>query len=469
MTRSIPFRRQLAWAGALLLLSGCSTFSRDGGMDEVDALTSARIGQPAQLRPASAGTASDAAIAGMLSGPLTANGAVQLALLNNRGLHASLQQLGIAEADLVQAGWMNNPSISFGRKSNGHETEVERAVMFDIIGLLTIPLRGKIESQRFGMAKIQAAAAAVRLAADTRRAYFSAVAAQQSALYADQVRLAAEASAELATRMAQVGNISKLNQAREQAFYADATAQVARARHQATATRERLARLLGLWGDHVAMLQLPDRLPDLPKSPSNTAELESHAMRQRLDIALTVQEAAATARSLGLSRTTRFINVLHAGYANTSASGEPRANGYEIELALPLFDWGGARTAKAEAIYMQSVHRTADTAVRARSEVREAYSAYRTTYDLAKHYQDEVVPLRKKISDEMLLRYNGMLIGVFELLADARMQVGSVNAAIEAQRDFWIAETDLQAAVNGSGGALAPLGQGSPAAAEQAH
>jgi outer membrane protein TolC len=174
-------------------------------------------------------------------------------------------------------------------------------------------------------------------------------------------------------------------------------------------------------------------------------------MSQRLDVQMAKRNAEATAKALGLTKATAFINVLDVGYINKSTTGMPRANGYGIALELPIFSWGGANTARAEAIYMQSVHRTADTAVRARSEVREAYSAYRTFYDLARHYRDEVVPLRKKISDEVLLRYNGMLASVFELLSDSRDQVNSVNTAIEAQRDFWIAETDLQAAINGSG------------------
>ena len=141
--------------------------------------------------------------------------------------------------------------------------------------------------------------------------------------------------------------------------------------------------------------------------------------------------------------------MLHAGYVNKSESGEPRANGYEVELELPLFDWSGSRVARAEAVYMQSVQRTADAAVRARSEVREAYSAYRTAHDLARHYRDEVVPLRKRISEEMLLRYNGMLASVFELLADSRAQIASVNAAIEAQRDFWLADAALSSTLIG--------------------
>jgi outer membrane protein TolC len=322
--------------------------------------------------------------------------------------------------------------------------------MFDFVGLLTLPARSNIESRRFEQAKLQVAGQAVQLAADTRKAYFNAVAARQSVQYAEQVVTAAEASAELAQRMSKVGNWSRLDQAREQAFYADATTQLARARHNATAAREQLTRLLGLWGSTVGYT-LPDRLPDLPKAPNEAADIESRAMSQRLDVQMAKRSTEATASALGLTRATGVINVFEAGYANKSQTGLPRENGYEISLELPLFDWGGARIARAEATYMQAVHRTADTAIRARSEVREAYSAYRTGYDVAKHYRDEIVPLRKRISDEVLLRYNGMLASVFELLSDARDQVNSVNRAIEAQRDFWIAETRLQAAINGSG------------------
>jgi outer membrane protein TolC len=152
------------------------------------------------------------------------------------------------------------------------------------------------------------------------------------------------------------------------------------------------------------------------------------------------------------------VNVFHAGYTNESERGEPRADGYEVELELPLFDFGDARAKRAEAHYLAAVERTREAAINARSDVRERYAAYRTAYDLARHYRDEIVPLRKSIAEEMLLRYNGMLIGVFELLADAREQIASVNLAIEATRDFWIAESHFrQALVGGSaaGGALA--------------
>jgi len=429
-----------------LLLSGCASFSQDGGLQDVSALASARVGQPATLGK----EADDAQLNALLSLPLSADSAVQIALLNNRSLKIALAELGASEADLVQAGRLRNPGLSFGRVHGGDGNEVDRSVSFDLAGLLTMPMRVKIEKGRFEQAKLQAASSAVQLAADTRRAYFTAVAAVQTEKFMQQARVSAEAGAELAGRMQQVGNWSRLDQARQQVFYADAVSELARAQHQATAARERLTRLLGLWGTQTEF-KLPDRLPDLPAKLPEAGNIEAQAMEQRLDVQMAKIDVHATADALGLSKVTSLVNVLDAGYTNKSVNGAPRENGYEAALELPLFDWGTARNAKAQALYEQSLHRTADTAIRARSEVREAYSGYRTAYDLARHYRDEVVPLRKTISHEVLLRYNGMLASVFELLADAREQVMSVNGAIEAQRDFWIAQTELQAALNGSG------------------
>ncbi|HEY0845072.1 MAG TPA: TolC family protein [Noviherbaspirillum sp.] len=458
--------KSLAGAASVLLLAGCATLSTDGGSEAVSALTRERIGEPVRRAASEADfSTTEAAVDALLARPLTAESAIRIALLNNRALQASFAELGVAEADMVQAGRLRNPGFSFSRLRNGEDIEIERSIMFDLVGLLTMPVRSNIERGRYEATKLRVATDAVRLAADTRRAYFNAVAAQQTALYMEQAKEAAEAGAELGQRMAKAGNWSKLDVAREQAFYADATAQLARARHQATATREQLTRLLGLWGKR-ATFELPERLPELPKAPREIREIEADAMRQRLDVQMAKLDAEAAASALGLTRATGFINVFHAGYINKSETGDPRSNGYEIELELPLFDWGGAKTAKAEALYMQSVHRTAEIAIRARSQVREAYSAYRTSYDLARHYRDEVVPLRKKISEEMLLRYNGMLVGVFELLADARTQIASVNAAIEAQRDYWLADSDLQMAITGNGGMAMEL-RAAPAAAEQ--
>lgn len=459
-------QRTLAAALSLLLLGGCATLSEDGGFGAVQtAATERGLKQDAKwLRTEQDADNARAAVKKLLAAPLSADAAVQIALLNNRGLQATYSELGIAEADLVQAGRLRNPGFSFARLRRADEVEIERTFLFDILGLITMPIRTELEKQRFALAKGRIAMETLQVAADTRRAYFSALAAHESVKYMEQVKAAAEAGAELARRMAAAGNFSKLDQAREQVFYAEATAQLARMRQMATAERERLTRLMGLWGEDIRF-SLPERLPDLPATVRNIADLEATAVRQRLDVQGAMQEAQNVAATLGLTRATGFISVLEVGYMRNSESGQPRQTGYEIELRLPIFDWGGARVARAEHIYMQAVNRAADTAVKARSEVREAYAAYRTAHDLARHYRDEIVPLRKRISEENLLRYNGMLIGVFELLADARQQIASVNAYIEALRDYWLAESTLDLALTGKSPGAINLGGGMQAAA----
>ena len=162
-----------------------------------------------------------------------------------------------------------------------------------------------------------------------------------------------------------------------------------------------------------------------------------------------MRDAEALATSLGLTNATRYVDVVRLGAEHNSASGQPAHNGWELDLRLPVFDFGDARTERARHLYMQAVDRAAQVAVNARSEVREAYAAYRTAFDVAAQYRDEIVPLRRKISDESLLRYNGMLLSVFELLADAREQAASVDGYIRALRDFWFSESDLQMALTG--------------------
>lgn len=463
--------RLTAVAASVLVFAGCASFSPDGGINKVSELTKERTGQPVAVQRSRAdGEIARTRVDELLKAPLTADSAVELALLNNRGLQAKLGELGIAESELVRAGRLRNPSFSFGHLAGSGVVEIDRAVLFDVLSLLTMPVARQVEQRRFEQAQYQAAFDTVGLAADVRRAFFEAVASQQLVTYFKQVKETAEASNELARRMVQAGNFPKLTQMREQAFYADATAQLARAQHQATASRERLTRLLGLFGDQVSF-QLPDRLPDLPKQPAEAQNAEQTAMDKRLDVLMAKRSTDATARALGLTKATRFVNVLELGYQNKSETGNTRANGYEIELALPLFDFGTTRTVRAEATYLQAVNRTAEVAVNARSEVRESYSAYRTAFDLAKHYRDEVVPLRKRISEENLLRFNAMLIGPFELLADSREQVASVTGYVEALRDYWVAETNLQTAITGrspsAGGSPTPTSSSAPAAAER--
>jgi len=441
--------RLIAAGLVALALGGCTSLREDARFSPVEQAVKERTGADTKWsRTDAEANTVRRRVKELIAQPLGPTEAVQIALLNNPGLQASYAEVGIAEADLVQASRWQGPRFSFARLRRGDEIEIDRGVFFDVLGLLTIPLSTRVSESRLQATQNRAAGEALRIALDARKAWFQAVAAQEGARYMAQVKESAEASAELARRMAEAGNFPKLAQAREQAFYAEATAQLARAQHSAVAARERLARLMGLWGEDLAF-QLPDRLPDLPQSPRDGGHLEAQAIAQRLDVQGARGDADALAKSLGLTKATRFINLLEVGVLSNSETGLPRQRGFEIEIGLPLFDFSGARTAKAERLYMQAVQRTIENAVQARSEVREAYSAYRTAFDLSRHYRDEIVPVRKRISEEVLLRYNGMLVSVFELLADSREQVAAANGYIESLRDFWIAESELQMAMTG--------------------
>lgn len=443
--------RRAGLAALLLTLTGCASMSPDAGFGTVQKAAADRLGTPAELAWARQPEDLDRIerrVAELLARPLGMDDAVQVALLNNRGLQAAYAQLGITEAEVVQAGRLPNPGFDFGRMTKGDEVELERGLHVNLARLVALPLVQRVEARRLEQVRTTVSMQVLSLAADTRKAWVQAVAAEESVRYSRQVMQAAEAGAELARRMAQVGNFNKLQQAREQGFYADAALNLVRAEQQQRATRERLTRLMGLWGGQTGFT-LPPRLPDLPAQPRELPDVERLALTQRLDVAAARAGAEATARNLGLTRATRFVNVLELGLVRNSSNEAPTQKGWEISVELPLFDWGDARVARAEGVYMQAVHQAAATAINARSEVREAYGAYRAAWDIARHQRDEIVPLKARIAEENLLRYNGMLIGVFELLADARSQIASVNGAIDALRDFWIAQSDLDMALVG--------------------
>jgi outer membrane protein TolC len=455
----------LATAFAAFTITGCASLSPDGNLADLTQLTRGRTSGFSVSDSVSMSQDTQTthiAVAELLKGTLTAEAAVRIALLNNPSLQASLATLGISDADRVRSSRVPNPHFSIGQTTAGDTLEIERVLRFDVIGLLTLPWKAQWAGQQHEIAKLMAAQDIIKLAADTRKAWITAVAAQQTALYMRDVKEAAQAGAELARRMARVGNWSRLQQAREQVFLADATAQLARAEQANFSEREKLIRLMGLWGTQINFT-LAERLPDLPKTVTEMSDVEARALRERLDVRSTKAESGFVAEQLGARQVVGYFDGLALGIKSTTefdnATGDQSAKrGAELEFPLPIFDWGGARNARAQAVHLQSQARVRDVAIKARSEAREAYHGYRTAYDLARHYRDEIVPLRKFINDEIVLRYNGMLASVWDLLADTRQQVGSVNSAIEAQRDFWLAEADLQTTLTGmSVGGLAGM------------
>jgi outer membrane protein TolC len=448
--------RSMLVLGAALLLPACQTFSPDGGLGVVAETAGTALNKDvAALRTPEDAAAARAKVEALLRRRLTADTAVQIALLNNRGLQAAYNELGLAEVALVQASTPPNPSFSVQRLSGPVEIEVEKRVVANILALATLPARAEIAADRFRQAQLRAAEETLRLAAETRRAYYRAVAARELARFLDQSKSAAEAATQLAKRLGESGGMNKLDQAREQVFYAEITAQAATARQRAASERERLTRLMGLWGRDLDF-KLSDMLPALPRRPQVLPAVEVEAVHRRVDLQIARIELAALAKTYGLTEATRFINLLDLAGVSKTITDRPtgerdRQRGFELEFQIPIFDGGEPRVREAELLYQQAVNRLTERAVNARSQARDAYRSYRSTYDIAAHYRGEVLPLRKIISDETLLRYNAMQIDVFTLLAEARQRINATIAALEAQRDFWLASTDLAAAVTGGG------------------
>jgi len=439
-------------------LSGCASFSPDGGMSVAARVAAQELEKDTvAIRTPEDATTARARIEDLLRRPLTADAAVQIALLNNRGLQAAYNELGIAEAAMVQASLPPNPRFSFSRISGPLEYDIEAAIAADILSLATMPARSEIAADRFRAAQLRAAEETLRAAAETRRNYYRAVAAQELVGFLTQANAAAEAAAKLAGQLGETGAMNKLDQARDQVFYAEVTAQLAAARQQAASEREQLIRSLGLWGSDLGF-KLPDTLPALPQHLRAMPTVEQDAIRRRVDLEIARIELEALAKSYGLTNATRFVNLFQLSglYKDEkeSAPGEKvdfKDFGPGATVEIPIFDLGEVRVRQAEQTYMLALNRLAEKAVNARSEARDAYRTYRSAYDIASHYQRKILPLRKIISDETLLRYNGMLIDVFTLLAEARQRILSTVAAIEAKRDFWIAKTGLQVAIAGGG------------------
>ena len=429
---------------AIFVLSGCATFSKDGGLSDVQSLTKQHLPQQVVWpKTESEQQSVSERVSELLQTELDVEAAVQLALLNNKGLQRDLYALGISEADMVQAGRLPNPRFSMLYARNNGDYKIEQALTFNIFSLLTMPKMLEIQRLNFEQTKQQVALRVLQHAFQTRQAYLNAVTANQQYDYSQQVKTSAEAGFELAQRMVKAGNWNQLELARERGFYAEAVLDVVHAEQQKIAAYEALARQLGLESQQ---FKLQTRLPDLPSSLQDDQTFSQQAISERQDLQAARLHVENKAKQLGLTKMTRLINVLEIGPARVleGARSEPYKKGVEVAFELPLFDWGSARVARAEAQYMQTLNEAALIANNAQSEIREAYGRYQTSYTLAKQYRDEIVPLRKKILDEKLLRYNGMLTSPFELFADARAQVSGVKNYIEKLNAFWLAETRLQ-------------------------
>lgn len=454
--------RLAAAAAGALVLAGCASVNIDQAMRETnDSLAGFTAGKLELSRTDAQRLERERVVDELLGKPLSMDDAVRVALANSPAIQALLAQQWSQMELAAQSGRLPNPLFTFEHQRIGDDLEIGRLLSIGLLDLITYPQRQAVSRLRIDEGKLQLSATVVEQVGQVREAWVRAVAAKQLLAYAQQVDRSAKASAELARRMQQVGNFSNLQRARQQAFYADAAAQLAAADQSTTAAREDLVRQLGLTSQQSEKLKLPERLPELPKEPRAASEVAGHGLPQRLDvrIARLQFEEAAGAQHLNLARSVLDIDAgVRRDTTFNNATGERTShNGYQFDVRVPLFDWGGAQRAAMNARTLAAANRYEAVVRSAASQLRESYSAYRTALDLARHYRDEIVPLRQTISEENQLRYNGMLIGVFELLADSRDQIAAVMAAINAQQQFWLADAALSSMMVGQPMAVGPI------------
>ncbi|MDO3435462.1 TolC family protein [Rhizobium sp. CBN3] len=386
--------------------------------------------------------------------------AVQIALLNNKGLQAAYADLGDIAADAWQSTMFINPTVSVGTTGIGTPgleafKTIEGMITTNILALATRNRDVAIADTRFRQAQLTAAVKTLQVAADTRRAWIGAVAAWENVGQLQRAQATADAASELAEKLGETGAMTKGAQAREHVFVAELAGETAKARLAARLAKEELTRLMGLWGSDLDY-QVPNSLPPLPQSIVKRDTIEAEALRNRIDLQVAKLELEATAKSYGLTEATRYVTDLEilTGFETEREIEDEekttRTTGQvELEFAIPIFDTGKARIRKAELAYMRAANQLAEKAVNVRSEARSAYEAYRSNYDIARHYRNNVVPLRTKVEEESLLTYNGMITNTFELLTDTRDKINSILLSVNAKRDFWLAEANLAPAICG--------------------
>ncbi len=442
-----------ALALGALGLAGCASVPAKAGYDHVARLVSERTGEKTHWDQ---GAPEDAEIARrvaeLLKQDLTADSVVQIALLNNKALQATYEDLGVAQADVVQAGLLRNPSLDLSvRFPEGPVGMVntEFSLVQNFLDLFMLPLRKRVAAEQFEQAQLRLANEVFQVIGKVRQEYFALEALQQVVELRRTVLQASQVSAELAERQHRAGNIGDLELETERGVFQQAKLDLGHDELQLEIERERLTRLLGLWGGQTEW-KVSAKLPDIPAAEDALEHLESLALSQRLDVAGARQEVKVISQALDMTRTSRFVGTVEVGVSRGTGP-EPgiRVTGPTLRLELPIFDQRQAPIRRLTAQLRQSEKRLAALSVDARSEVRAARLTLLSERKIVEHYRKVLLPIRERTVAFAQQRYNAMLLGVFQLLLAKQAEIEAYRQYIESVRDYWNAHVDLERAVGG--------------------
>ena len=436
-----------------VVLAGCAQVPRNAGFETVQQLVHDRVDRQVHWNQDEATQSTvTTAITELLTKELSVNDAIQIGLLSNRRIQATFEELGITQADVVQAGLLRNPSLSFRPRwsspSQGTGSNVEIDLVFYFVDMVLVPARKRLAEKQFEQVKLQVTDHVLGFVADIQTRFLMLQGARQAEAMRQAVFEASEASYELARRMNVAGNLSDLQLARERGQLELTRVDLARAASDSRAAREALTRDLGLWGNDINY-RVAERLPEVPDGDVPLDKLESFAVEQRLDIRAARKESEALADAVGITRDYRWLLMTEIGPDTERDFDGSWVTGPHFVLELPIFDQKQAAIAKAAAQLRQSEHRLFALAVEARSDVRAARDRLVAARDLADHFRKVVIPTREQIVRLSMEQFNFMLVGVNDVLLAKRDQYDAYQQYIEAVRDYWIARSDLQRAVGG--------------------
>lgn len=446
-------------AGLLLLAFAASGCATTRGETELAGIIKERSGQaPRSSAPDDEQARLD--VLSQLKEGLTEDSAVRVALLNNRAILASLEEVGIARADLAQARILTNPEFAggLGYYKGQSGSFPHFAVTQDVLDLALYPLRRKAGAERFEAARLSVGHSILETVARVRGAFYSFLAAEKSQAAAKSEHSASEALAEFARRQSAVGNINELNLARLEAAEQEAEIEWERSAADAAVAKAELAEALGLESDS-DQLKAGQALAEPSGAEPPSADLEALALSRRLDLASARRKVAALEKAVSLARW-QSVPQIRLGIERET---EPdlRRTGPELEMQIPLFDRGQARRAGARAQLRQAQQELAMLEVRARKEVRAARARTSSARRAAVVYRERLGPLRTRIVAQTQLHYNFMLVGVDHLLAAKREEIKTGTERIEALKEYWTERAKLELATGGPVAAV-PVSETTP-------
>jgi len=388
----------------------------------------------------------------ILHKPLTVDTSVQIALLNNRSLQATFEEIGLSAADLLAAATIPNPRIDLAvrfpdKPPSG--TYVDYGAAIDFLSILMIPLKKQVAKDQLEAAALRVADEILELTSQVKSAFYSMQASQQLLKRFKVIVDANAASLDLAQRQYQAGNISDLALAQQQASYSRSRLDVATTEAEIRRDREKLNRLLGLWGTD-SDWQISGELPEVPRSEIPMQALERLAISQRLDLQADYLRLTSRAKNLGLTKAFRLLGALDFGIQSERETDAQTRTGPTFAIELPIFNQGQARVGGGEAALRQAQDRFEALAIDVRSEIRELRDELASRREIARFYQDELLPGQRRILNESLINYNAMAIGNFELFTTKAEEARTEREFIEAVRDYWVTRAKLERAVGGN-------------------